>query len=332
MANATMKYVLTKNQLPSAKEPYNGLFVSNGTTDIDAFAEAICAERTNIDAPTMKLILRTAFKFIGEDMAENVFRYNTGDLVFEPAISGSVESMDAALGPDNEIYVAVRLAQDVIRTIGQIVPTRDSDDAVGVRLDSILDVAPNTIGQIGDTGAFQLTGKNLSAVGDGESIVVTDSAGTEHTALVEDTDGKGQRLTAHLVDSPAPGKATLVLTSRGYNTPDGELVTLRKNVTIAEGPGPRIVSVLGEGLKPGELNISATITVTGKNLAGAAAQFCYTDPVGSTIINELVLTNVTDTSFKFCLGGGPTYATDVHDAKLVVTTPLGSAKFPVVYV
>lgn len=238
MANATMKYVLVKNALPTAKEPYNGLFVSNGSVDIDGFAETICAERTNLDAPTLKLILRTAFKFIADDMAEKVFRYNTGDLVFEPAIGGSLESMNAALGEENEVYVAVRLAQDVVKAIGQIVPSRDSDDSVGVRLDSVLEVGTNTIGQVGRIAPFQLTGKNLSARGEGESIVVTDAAGASHEATVDETDGAGQRLTAHLGGGAALGKATLVLTSRGYNTPDGELVTVRKNVTIVEGPQP----------------------------------------------------------------------------------------------
>ena len=75
MANKTLKFVLVKNGLPTVKDPYNGQFVSNGTTALDAFAEKVCAGRTNIDAPTLKLILRTAFAFVAEDMAENVFRY-----------------------------------------------------------------------------------------------------------------------------------------------------------------------------------------------------------------------------------------------------------------
>ena len=235
MTNMTLKFVLVKNSLPTAKDPYNGQFVSNGTTWIDGFCEKICKGRTNIDAPTLKLILRTAFAFIAEDMAENVFRYQTGLLTFEPAIEGSLPSMDAPLTDENPLVIAVRLASDFAREIGAAVPTRDSDDVISVKIDDVLDIEADKCGQITGGKRFKMTGKNISARGEGEGLAVAGPDGVAHPCTVVEEDGMGQRIVAEAPADADPGKGAILLTTRGYATPDAEPMLVKKLVTVVKG-------------------------------------------------------------------------------------------------
>ena len=233
--NKTMKFVLVKNALPTAKEPYNGLFVSNGTVGLEELTERICRGRTNVDAPTARLVLRTALGFVAEDMRENLFRYATGLLTFEPAIGGSLPSMDAPLTDANPVYVAVRLSQDLVREIGATVPARDANDTVAVRIDDVLDLSADKVKQLTGTEAFQLTGRNISALLEDEALEIVDSHGASHAVRVTGGDGMGQRVVAAAVTAPAPGKATIELKTHGYATPDGELLHVSKPVTVVAG-------------------------------------------------------------------------------------------------
>ena len=273
MTNKILKFVLVKNTLPTAKEPYNGQFVSNGTTALDAFAEKVCAGRTNIDAPTLKLILRTAFAFLAEDMAENVFRYQTGLLTFEPAIEGSLPSMDAPLTDENPLVVAVRLASDFVREIGAAVPTRDSDDAISVKIDDVLDVEAEKYSQVTGGKRFQVTGKNISVRGEGESLAVAGPDGVAHPCTVVEEDGMGQRIVAEAAADADPGKGAILLTTRGYATPDAEPMLVKKTVTVlasATPPEPRTVSVTTERCardgSPNTLAVGSASEFIGTNL------------------------------------------------------------------
>ena len=120
MATSNMKFTLVKNNLPEAKEPYRGQFISNGTIEIDAFADGVAKGRTNVDAATVKMIMRTAFEVIGEKIAEDLTRIDTGMLAFEPAISGSVATMDGALTDENEAYIAIRVRESLKREIAAL--------------------------------------------------------------------------------------------------------------------------------------------------------------------------------------------------------------------
>ena len=271
MANKTLKFVLVKNILPTAKEPYNGQFVSNGTTALDAFAEKVCAGRTNIDAPTLKLILRTAFAFIAEDMAENVFRYQTGLLTFEPAIEGSLPSMDAPLTDENPLVIAVRLASDFVREISGVVPMRDTDDAISVKIDDVLDVEAEKYHQVTGGKRFQVTGKNISARGEGESLAVAGPDGAQHPCTVVEEDGMGQRIVAEAAADADPGKGAILLTTRGYATPDADLMLVKKQVTVIAPTGPVKSKVKVTQFRveiPGGEGTSADVQIFGENFAG----------------------------------------------------------------
>lgn len=234
MAKSNMKFILVKNNLPTAKEPYVGQFVSNGTTDLDAFAAAIADGRTNVDTPTVKLVLRTAFEVIGDDIASDLTRIDTGIFSFEPAISGSVASMDGALGDANEVYIAVRTKESLRKEIAAITPSRETDDTHAMRFDFVYDISGNKRGQIKSTEVFRLIGRDISAVIEGESVTVIDSAGVEHSAQVHNENGAGQRISAQLNEAPALGKATVVLKTYGYAPGGTDLVTLKKQAVIVE--------------------------------------------------------------------------------------------------
>ena len=235
MAKSNMRYTLVKNNLPQAKEPYTGHFVSNGTIEIDAFTDTIAKGRTNIDAATIKMILRTGFTIIGETIASDLTRIDTGTLAFEPAISGSVATMDGALGEENEVYIAVRSKDSLKKTIGAIVPNQDANDSVdGIRIDYIFDIASDARGQISGTNQFRVLGRKITVARPdlGEELYVIDAAGEKIAASVDNGEEAGQRINATLSKKPATGKGTLVLVTKGYPNHDGELVTLKKAVTI----------------------------------------------------------------------------------------------------
>ena len=235
MAKGNMRYTLVKNNLPAAKEPYTGQFVSNGTVEIDAFANAIAKRRTNIDAATIKMVLRTGFAIIGDDIASDLTRIDTGALAFEPAISGSVATMDGALGEENEVYIAVRAKDPIKKTIGTIVPSRDtSDQSGGIRIDYIYDVGKDARGQISGMNPFRVLGRKIT-IGKpdlGEEMYVIDSAGEKIACSGATSEEGGQRINATLSKTPAPGKGTLVLVTAGYPDHDADLVTLKKPVTV----------------------------------------------------------------------------------------------------
>ena len=237
MATSNMKFTLVKNNLPEAKEPYRGQFISNGTIEIDAFADGVAKGRTNVDAATVKMIMRTAFELIGEKIAEDLTRIDTGMLTFEPAISGSVATMDGALTDENEAYIAIRVRESLKREIAAITPSRIANETTGgISIDYVFDVEANMTGQISGTAPFRVLGRKICAshTESGEELYLIDSAGTKIDAAVTDEDGEGygQRINAQLFSQPAKGKATLVLKTTGYPDHDNDLVTLKKTVTV----------------------------------------------------------------------------------------------------
>ena len=233
-----MKFTLVKNNLPEAKEPYRGQFISNGTIEIDAFADGIAKGRTNVDAATVKMIMRTAFEVIGEKIAEDLTRIDTGMLAFEPAISGSVATMDGTLTDENEAYIAIRVRESLKREIAAITPSRVANETTGgISIDYVFDTFTEKSGQISDTSPFRILGRNISAshTESGEELYLIDSAGTKHVAKLlggANVMTHGQRIDAHFQPKPPKGKATLVLKTTGYPDHDHDLVTLKKPVMV----------------------------------------------------------------------------------------------------
>ena len=238
MATSNMKFTLVKNNLPEAKEPYIGQFISNGSVEIDAFADCVAKGRTNVDAATVKMIMRTAFELIGIKIAEDLTRIDTGMLTFEPAISGSVATMDGALTDENEAYIAIRVRESLKREIAAITPSRVANETTGgISIDYVFDTLTEKSGQISDTSPFRILGRKISAshTESGEELYLIDSAGKRHDAKIpqqSETLNYGQRIDAYFMPAPAKGKATLVLKTTGYPDHENDLVTLKKPVTV----------------------------------------------------------------------------------------------------
>jgi hypothetical protein len=204
-----MKFTLVKNNLPEAKEPYRGQFISNGTIEIDAFADGVAKGRTNVDAATVKMIMRTAFEVIGEKIAEDLTRIDTGMLAFEPAISGSVATMDGALTDENEAYIAIRVRDSLKREIAAITPSRVANETTGgISIDYVFNISTGESGQITNTEPFRVLGRKISAsdTESGEELYLIDSAGTKHVANLLSGDEvmtHGQRIDAHFMSPPS---------------------------------------------------------------------------------------------------------------------------------
>ena len=228
-------YTTAKSALEKMGGKYVGSIVHNGASDLDAIAETICAERPYLDEPTVKMVIRALAAEIRREVGENVRYVTTGTAVaFTPAISGSVASMDGTLTKgENEMYVNMMTLDKLRRVIEQIVPHRADEGPAKVIIDKIEDSGTGACGEISGTSDFVVTGYNISASHDGESLTLVNAAGERvATATVKGEDGMGQRIEAALTTAPEPGSYTLRLISRGYKTPTDELGTYDRKVEV----------------------------------------------------------------------------------------------------
>ena len=284
MSNALLKYVLVRNSLPEATAPYLGRLVGNGNWDSDAFAARIAAKQPELQPATVRLLFQTLFSVAAEAMAEMPCRVSLGAVTFEPAISGSLPSMDAQLGDENEVYVAVRLSDALRNAAAGVSPVRVSEDALGIRLDNVQDesASANGRGTITGTEPFTLTGLKITGSGDGESVKVVAADGTEAIAVDVADCGTGQRITARLATALPAGRGRIYLTTYGFGALPGHgVITRHIPVTIAADetppgpeptPSPTITGAKTQGDEDDHINVSGgTLDVTGENLETATA-------------------------------------------------------------
>lgn len=231
---AKMKYITVKSALTKIEGKYTGQFLSNGSVYLDELAKKICKDRPAVDEPELKFCVRALVAEIKAEVVENLNYVTTGTLcAFAPAISGSVPAMDAALGPDNAFYVNVQALAPLANAIGAVVPTRDKSDAAKIVVDDIEDRASHKRKTIVGTREFVVTGFNLSAKADGESLNVLNPDGTTVTpATVTSEDGCGQRIVAQLSASVPTGNYTLQLNTHGYATPEADVETYTKKIHV----------------------------------------------------------------------------------------------------
>lgn len=232
MKKNPMRFVTVKSGLESVGGAYLGQFVLNGTDYLDDIARRICKERPAIDEPEVRLCVRAIAAEIREELEENFCRVAAGDVAFEPAISGSVPAMDSPLTDENELYVNIVSGDALKARLAAITPTRGSDASVRVRIEGVEDLDSHEPWTVVGTGTFVMSGLNLSATGDGESLKILDADGTEHPCTVDDEDGMGQRIYAHLPASLSEGERMIALVSRGYSTPDAEPEKYTKKITV----------------------------------------------------------------------------------------------------
>ena len=267
-------YYLVPNTLPGTENTYRGVYVGNGSETLDDLAGRI-SSIAGVSKALVLIVVRALYGKAGEFVSTRLCRVSAGRATFEAAISGSLPSANATLGPDNELYVAIRLADSLRNVAAGVVPGPANPNEVTARLEAVGDSTQSK--RITGTEPFYLTGWCLSASGQGEGVAVIDRHGVSHAATIV-SDGHGQRITARLETEIPSGTATVVLATRGYFTQDGELHTYEKKVEVAAGETPptpvvnppTVTGYEADGMEGEPINLKdGSVNVKGLNLSGA---------------------------------------------------------------
>lgn len=237
MKNAKLKFTKVKSGFEKLEGKYTGLFISNGSDGLDDIVDDICAAHPTIGRAELKLAIRGLAAEVRRAVGDDLNYVSAGSVAgLAPAISGSVPSMDSPLTEgENELYVNVVALDHLRGVIGALTPSQDATGTSGVRIDYVEDVATKEKGVIKGTAEFVLTGRNLSARNEGESLALVAENGTEIavTVVSGEDDVPGQRIKAHLATAAAAGEYRLRLNTRGYATPEADVESYTKKVTVA---------------------------------------------------------------------------------------------------
>lgn len=232
-----MKFTKVKSGFEKLDGKYTGVFVSNGTDGLDEIADAICSEHPTFGRAEVKLGIRALAAEIRRAVGDDLNYVSTGSVAgLAPAISGSVPSMDSALTEgENEFYVNIVALDHLRGVIGALTPTPDATGTAGVRIDYVEDAASHEKGVVKGVSEFVVTGRNLSARGTGESLSLITEDGdvaASVTLVGEEDSAPGQRIRAKLATAVPGGAYRLQLKTRGSETPNGDVETYTKKVTV----------------------------------------------------------------------------------------------------
>ena len=297
-----MRFVTVKSGLESVDGAYLGQFVSNGTSFLDDIVRKMCEDRPAVDEPEARLAVRAIAAEIKEQVGDKLYRVNAGDVSFEPAILGSLPSMDAPLAEENTLYVNIIASDAIKKAVGAIVPTRASSGSIKVAIDNVEDLASRRRVIVG-TREFVVTGFNLSARQEGEGMALANGDGSAAAAVtVRDEDGMGQRVNAQLAAAVPAGNYLLRLSTHGYSTPDAEVETYTKRVAVEADAEPepepsepeivRVTSSEGEDV----LKVGEGFAIEGvgfENVARVAVQYVSTGESSESVICAHTLESAT---------------------------------------
>ena len=215
---AKIKYILTPFGLEKLQGKYQGIPLSNGLLGLEEVSAMISEDRPALDVADANLII--------EALAREIERYVSQGMTvqtpfgwFAPVITGSVPSMDAPLGEDNQIVTGFTIKAGFAASVANIVPVLDKAADI-VRLVNVCGLTSQKVGTIHGTEEAVLTGSGLSASQEGESVVLVAQNGTEIPCGVTEHDDEPQRIYFHATSAGAPGVYKLRLTTRGYGRPD----------------------------------------------------------------------------------------------------------------
>lgn len=214
-----IKYTTVKNTIEGAKEPFNGIVLHNRTMTKADLVDELCKDSIVAKPDDANLILNAIAGAIAETVGQELLRVNAGQITFEPAISGSVASMDAPLTADNRIYVNMRVSEAVRNAIKKLEPVLDGSGGAAAyiaRIDKIEDVATHVRAIVG-TDRFVITGRNLFVGTEGEGVTLSAPGGTSYAAVVQtgETGATGERLYCALAQAIPAGAYTLTVKTRG---------------------------------------------------------------------------------------------------------------------
>ena len=143
-----------------------------GTLSVEGVQRAIDKDNPQMTEPLAQLTLNQLLTYGVEQVAEENYRFNFGSeyFSFEAAIPGSVPTMDASLGEDNEPYINVVNGQSLGAKLAAIIPevvTEDLGDVMFKSIESVVDGKSYKDTIIGNN-AFDVIGKRQSFAADVE--------------------------------------------------------------------------------------------------------------------------------------------------------------------
>ena len=230
-----MKGTRVRNTLPGTEGTYHHAVSSVNTCSLDEFAER-AGKKCGQSAIVTKNVLGAVGAEAEDILSTRLYRISAFGLVVEAAIDGSVPSADAPLGPENKVYVAIRLSDELKNAGEGLVPTISGGERSV--LNAVQDEESEQYGAIVGTRTFILTGWGLTTSGEGEGISAESKIDGTVTAATVSRNEHGQTVWAALDRALPPGKATVCVLTRGKASADDAPWPVRKTVTILAGEEP----------------------------------------------------------------------------------------------
>ena len=183
-------------------------------------------------------------------LAKYQYKVMLDGMTFELAIPGSTESVNAI--PTEGVYVAITPSDAIRNAAADVTPVFSSEESDVPVVRRVENLSSHKTGELDVVEKFRVGGNNLTVAGEGEGLKVVAADGTEATAEVDAEDGLGRYIEARLSAVLPPGKGKVVLTTRGWRTPEGELRPCVKSVTILAGeptppPEPTPIAQTSDG-------------------------------------------------------------------------------------
>ena len=246
---------------------YMGQVVHTGTATAADVCEACKQENPQMTEPLASLATETIMDYGSDKVVTDVVRFNLGSPYFtmEPAVSGSVPTVDAPLTDANERYIKVVNGQSLNARIAALKPVITGEDLGDVMFRSTETThdGEDWKNTIFGSEEFVALGKRLG--GEGQRMELVDATGTVRgEATFVSGDALGQRFTYKLTNPPAEDfEGKLILTSTGKDTPDASPKTIKVSVKFVAPPKRVSISYLdacnySEG--------TAKLTLKGENL------------------------------------------------------------------
>ena len=247
--------------------PYIAQVVHTGTVTAADICEACKQENPQMTEPLASLATETIMDYGSDKVVTDVVRFNLGSAFFtmEPAVSGSVPTVDAALADENERYITVVNGQSLNARIAALRPVIVNDDLGDVQFRSIETVEGEECyrNEIHGSGEFVALGKRLGGPDQKLQFLAKDGTLLSEATYV-DSDLLGQRFTYRLATPPASDiLGDLVLSSTGKDTPERNPKTISHEVKYVAPPEPGITGVEKETVR---LEPSADQAILGTKL------------------------------------------------------------------
>ena len=283
---------------------YVGQVVHTGTATAADVCAACKEENPQMTEPLASLATETIMDYGSDRVVTDVVRFNLGGDFFtlEPAVSGSVPTLDAALTDANERYIKVVNGPSLNARIAALRPVIVGDDLGDVQFHSTEAAHDGKDWKNVLFGGeeFVALGKRLGGEGQRMELVGADGAVVSEAAFVEG-DALGQRFRYRLATPPDEDfDGRLVLTSTGKDTPDAS----PKTITVKVGyrhvePEPLAVSEDGDVkvMTLGTLSNKAPCTMTGTNVG-------YDDAAENGIYEVRAAIGGSEYVWKSSKGGG----------------------------